>query len=435
MECFFMLLIIYFIYLCYALFISKFDIVSPSVIFFSSFFSMLSLAYYYKDKLGFNVEYRTFYVLTIAGLIFLLTESLIKRIKENNTRKIINCDCFDNENIVLIKEVILKLSIIFLLFSIIVSIIVIYVNTKNIVNVEWNMRMTEYRELLLSGRVQYYFFISQLYKINTAIAYIYTYIFTYNLVVDRNFWRKQGLIIAFVIGYIILASLYLGGRQPTVELILSTMVMYIILLGDNRFKVLKFVMKCVPILFLLGILFYFSADLIGRADPDRDILEYLATYFCGGLYSFNLHIDNPAYTEVWGQSSFSEIYKYLIKFKFLDASIEDMSYHSFEIYGNTVTIFGRWYEDFGSLGVYIMTAIVAASFSWLYYFKVKNTAKGNRLADILYAKLVMALILAGYDDRVRDLISVHSFFICLLICIIYYGYNKYNVFYRIGVVK
>ena len=82
MECFFMLLIIYFIYLCYALFISKFDIVSPSVIFFSSFFSMLSLAYYYKDKLGFNVEYRTFYVLTIAGLIFLLTESLIKRIKE-----------------------------------------------------------------------------------------------------------------------------------------------------------------------------------------------------------------------------------------------------------------------------------------------------------------------------------------------------------------
>ena len=209
MECFFMLLIIYFIYLCYALFISKFDIVSPSVIFFSSFFSMLSLAYYYKDKLGFNVEYRTFYVLTIAGLIFLLTESLIKRIKENNTRKIINCDCFDNENIVLIKEVILKLSIIFLLFSIIVSIIVIYVNTKNIVNVEWNMRMTEYRELLLSGRVQYHFFISQLYKINTAIAYIYTYIFTYNWVVARNFWRKQGLIIAFVIGYILYLLLYI----------------------------------------------------------------------------------------------------------------------------------------------------------------------------------------------------------------------------------
>ena len=175
--------------------------------------------------------------------------------------------------------------------------------------------------------------------------------------------------------------------------------------------------------------FYYSSQLIGRnfsSISKLTVLQYLSHYLGGGLYAFNLHIDSPCSTQHWGQSSLANIYSLLKSWGFVSDSVENFAYHSFERYGNTVTTFGRWYEDWGTAGVICMSALVAFVFAKIYYSKIKysTASKPHHLAKILYPKMAMALVWAGYDDRVTALLSFSTAIILLLMSIWYWLFSE-----------
>ena len=182
------------------------------------------------------------------------------------------------------------------------------------------------------------------------------------------------------------------------------------------FKVLLCCFLCVPF-------FYYVAGYIGR-DFERissyGAFFYVGLYLSSGINFFNVIImPNPAITEYFGQSSLSAIYYNFLIGKVLPDNVVDMTYHEFSTeYGNTVTIFGRWYEDWGTSGVFIMISLIACFYSYFYYSNVRNNSD-NKFYGILYAKIILALAWAGYDDRIAPLLSVNIFSILFLMYLMY----------------
>ena len=103
-----------------------------------------------------------------------------------------------------------------------------------------------------------------------------------------------------------------------------------------------------------------------------------------------------------------------------------MAYHNFDKFGNTLSLFGRWYEDFGILGVVIMSVIVTALFSLAYEY-LQRRSNGNiwtHVWTVIFITELIALVWAGYDDRIRSLLSFSQFIIISLIgLLIYVGYR------------
>ena len=154
-------------------------------------------------------------------------------------------------------------------------------------------------------------------------------------------------------------------------------------------------------------------------------MQRVTELLAGGIYALNIHIWEPARTTYFGQSSFADVYDKLINFGLLPESAR-MAYHEFDKFGNTLSLFGRWYEDFGILGVIIMSIIVTALFSLAYEY-LQRRSNGNIWTHVwtaIFLTEVVSLVWAGYDDRIRTLLAFSQFVIVGLIGLfIYVGYQ------------
>ncbi len=402
-------MIIYMIYMIIAFAISNGKLLSPSVIFSASFTFMISLAYIFKDILGFEVSKLTFTIFIIAGVLFLFTELSVQMFYSIKYR---NRNVIKKERTPLvINKQMQQMMIFILLISLILAVIALIINTNT---GALGVRMSQYKTLLLynANLVKYRFYIAQLYKINTAIAYLCAYIFIYNFAICKIKIKYQINYIIVIVLFCAFSMFAQAARQPVIEIILFLPIVYISLMmrHQDKKKIWLLIKKAIPILGIAVVVFYYTSTLVGRRKTQRGILEYLAVYVCGGLYSFNLHVNEPARNAYWGQSSFADIYNFLIKLGVVSSEV-NMQYHEFDLYGNTVTMFGRWYEDFGQIGVYIMTILVAFFFSTFFYKKVTpivNGIKEHHLGRLIYCKFAISLVWAGYDDRIRALLSVQT---------------------------
>lgn len=407
MEDFFgCLLLVYILYVLMSYVISSEKLLSPSMVFASSFTFMLMLAYGFKNILGFSVNELTFQVLALGGFIFIATECCVKLFLSSRKKcNEIALSCSSSIPIIISDRVICF----FMVYIFIAMILTIYVFCINTGGESFALRMMQYRINVLyhSDQIEGIFFVSQLYKINKCVAYFVAYIFIYN-------WGVCGIKLKTQFKYVIIMMLFCvssvfsnAARQPIIEIILFLPLVYFSLSRCDLRKKINF-KKIIVGVVLLGIAFYYSSSSVGRPETQRWLLEYIAVYFCGGLYSFNLHIFEPARNAYWGQATFSDIYNTLIKWGLVSEDA-DAHYHAFDLYGNTVTLFGRWYEDFGQIGVYIMSFLVSLFFSILFYKKIMvktDSLKAYHFDRFIYCKCIIALAWAGYDDRVRALLSM-----------------------------
>lgn len=417
MDCLLLLLIVYILYLLLSIIFSNGRLLSPSVVFSASFTFMLLLAYMFKEILGFRVNEATFQVLSFGGFIFVATEILMQWFLQRKGN--ILCKSSTGNEIIALSDNVVNFLIIFLGLSTIICIYVFFINTTG---ESIAVRMIQYKFALLydDSSVKYRVYMSQLYKVNMCIAYFSSYIFIYNLANNSISSIRKLKYISIIILFGIYSVFFNAARQPVIEILLFLPLVYLSLhlKRKDRKKVISLLKKTLPILILLGLIFYYTATMVGRRETERGVLEYIAVYFCGGLYSFNLHVYEPARNALWGQSSFSDIYGVLINLGIVSETA-DMRYHDFDLYGNTVTIFGRWYEDFGQLGVYVMTFLVSAFLSIFFYKKIvpeKNVFKVNHISKLIYSKFIISLLWAGYDDRIRPLFSVST--LCFVLGII-----------------
>ena len=422
------LLILMLLYLTYAaisFWLFNYNFLSPSFVFLSSLSAMLCIAYYAAVNMDmlFAINIRTFAIFAWAGFIFLATEFFVYAGHTVNY--------FQNNKHVIPKEPepliinpqIQRAAVIFLVFSLMLAVVVLYINTGG---GSWGDRMRAYRAMFMTNASQIRFFVitSQLYKINIVIADFFGYVLVYNFTACNVPLREMRNYIICVLLFAAYSVLYTAARQSAIELFLFMLMIYTVLNSrpGRKAKIIGLIMKSIPALLLIASIFTILGPLIGRYETTKSSLQNFVEYFCGGLYAFNLRIDLGASTKIWGQSSFSILYQIPKHFGFMQDFQNEQLFAEFHMYGNTVSIFGRWYLDFGATGVFIMTFLVSLLYSLSFYRKIvhsQNISSEHHLARIYYCQFMTALVWAGYDDRINALLTLQTLVFLILTAILY----------------
>lgn len=214
------------------------------------------------------------------------------------------------------------------------------------------------------------------------------------------------------------------------HILFSAVICYNFSGGTSEKKTLlgnKIMVKVGIFLILIGIpLFYFSGALQGKNYEDKSVFEPAENYFSVGIIHLDHTITSSTYkSEHFGQWSFSGFYSFLNK--------TGEKYKNYDIlpfygrYGNTVTIFGRWYQDFNVIGVIIMAFLTGFIFSKVYNKMLyANNIRDAFFYSVFFVFLINRIVMACYDDWIREFVSINCIFqIIVLICSIKYISNKF----------
>ena len=434
MDCYLLLLVshVIFVVLGYKKF--KLSIISPTMITLVSLTIVIALGYWYRHEMGTDLYFYTFIVIALGGGAILGTGYVVQKWAKLNWGDQTSIEYnFDSNRYPLVGIVKLpvryKYISMYMIFFILFSLFCVFINTTGDSDVS---RMTQYRNILLYPQQYYHtktliFINSQFYKIALILTYISAYVAIYNgVILDKPIFKGTGLII--IVGlFCIGSSIAMGARQPAIETFIFMILTYLFFMVKEQYfdKIKNFLFKLIPITIISPFLYILYGILVGRHDGNNVTLQRVTELLAGGIYALNIHIWEPARTTYFGQSSFADVYDKLINFGLLPESVR-MTYHEFDKFGNTLSLFGRWYEDFGILGVIIMSIIVTALFSLAYEY-LQRRSNGDIWTHVwtaIFLTELVSLVWAGYDDRIRALLAFSQFVIVGLIGLfIYVGYR------------
>lgn len=434
MDSYLLLLISYVVFV--ALGYKKFElpIISPTMITLVSLTIVIALGYWYRHEMGTDLYFYTFIVIALGGGAILGTGYVVQKWAKLNWGDQTSIEYnFDSNRYPLVGIVKLpvryKYISMYMIFFILFSLFCVFINTTGDSDVS---RMTQYRNILLYPQQYYHtktliFINSQFYKIALILTYISAYVAIYNgVILDKPIFKGTGLII--IVGlFCIGSSIAMGARQPAIEIFIFMILTYLFFMVKEGYvnQIKRFLFKLIPVTIVSPFLYILYGILVGRQDGNNITLERIAELLAGGIYALNAHIWEPARTIYFGQSSFADIYDKLINFGLLPERAR-MAYHEFDKFGNTLSLFGRWYEDFGILGVIIMSIIVTALFSLAYEYlqRRSNDNIWTHVWTAIFLTELVSLVWAGYDDRIRALLAFSQFVIVGLIGLfIYVGYR------------
>lgn len=434
MDSYLLLLISYVIFVVLGYKKFELPIISPTMITLVSLTTVIALGYWYRHEMGTDLYFYTFIVIALGGVAILGTGYGVQRWAKLNWGDPTSIEYnFDSNRYPLVGIVKLpvryKYISMYMIFFILFSLFCVFINTTGDSDVS---RMTQYRNILLYPQQYYHtktliFINSQFYKIALILTYISAYVAIYNgVILDKPIFKGTGLII--IVGlFCIGSSIAMGARQPAIEIFIFMILTYLFFMVKEGYvnQSKRFLFKLIPVTIVSPFLYILYGILVGRQDGNNITLERIAELLAGGIYALNAHIWEPARTIYFGQSSFADIYDKLINFGLLPERAR-MAYHEFDKFGNTLSLFGRWYEDFGILGVIIMSIIVTVLFSLAYEY-LQRRSNGNIWTHVwtaIFLTELVSLVWAGYDDRIRALLSFSQFVIVGLIGLfIYAGYQ------------
>lgn len=434
MDSYLLLLISYVIFVVLGYKKFELPIISPTMITLVSLTIVIALGYWYRHEMGTDLYFYTFIVIALGGGAILGTGYVVQKWAKLNWGDQTSIEYnFDSNRYPLVGIVKLpvryKYISMYMIFFILFSLFCVFINTTGDSDVS---RMTQYRNILLYPQQYYHtktliFINSQFYKIALILTYISAYVAIYNgVILDKPIFKGTGLII--IVGlFCIGSSIAMGARQPAIEIFIFMILTYLFFMVKEGYvnQIKRFLFKLIPVTIVSPFLYILYGILVGRQDGNNITLERIAELLAGGIYALNAHIWEPARTIYFGQSSFADVYDKLINFGLLPERAR-MAYHEFDKFGNTLSLFGRWYEDFGILGVIIMSIIVTALFSLAYEYlqRRSNDNIWTHVWTAIFLTELVSLVWAGYDNRIRALLAFSQFVIVGLIGLfIYVGYR------------
>ena len=434
MDSYLLLLISYVVFVVLGYKKFELPIISPTMITLVSLTIVIALGYWYRHEMGTDLYFYTFIVIALGGGAILGTGYVVQKWAKLNWGDQTSIEYnFDSNRYPLAGIVKLpvryKYISMYMIFFILFSLFCVFINTTGDSDVS---RMTQYRNILLYPQQYYHtktliFINSQFYKIALILTYISAYVAIYNgVILDKPIFKGTGLII--IVGlFCIGSSIAMGARQPAIEIFIFMILTYLFFMVKEGYvnQIKRFLFKLIPVTIVSPFLYILYGILVGRQDGNNITLERIAELLAGGIYALNAHIWEPARTIYFGQSSFADVYDKLINFGLLPERAR-MAYHEFDKFGNTLSLFGRWYEDFGILGVIIMSIIVTALFSLAYEYlqRRSNDNIWTHVWTAIFLTELVSLVWAGYDDRIRALLAFSQFVIVGLIGLfIYVGYR------------
>lgn len=266
--------------------------------------------------------------------------------------------------------------------------------------------------------------INQFLKVVSASGYIAAYIFINNYIAGNS---KKASQIRYVIIIIIsiIPTIMAGGRTGVLKIVSAVLIYYYIIWHQKNgwAKCLSwFYIRVGIISFLIGcIVFYYSLNLLGRT-INKPLIDYVSNYLGSSIYLLDIYVKAPIECNSFGEETLIGIKKLLNIVGLGDLS---KSYNlEFRTVGqgasNVYTFFRRPFHDFGIIGMYIFTAIVAMFFAWIYYRHIKCKQREKCVGWVLmYGYLYYWIICSSIDQYSQNYVSVGTLIIIGMIIIGY----------------
>ena len=141
-------------------------------------------------------------------------------------------------------------------------------------------------------------------------------------------------------------------------------------------------------------------------------LDYISLYIGGSIQHFNQYIMDPGPSnKIWGQECFPNVYSFLwdIGIKLYKGNVYlDFRQLNNETRGNVYTFFRRPLQDFGLLGMYLFTFLVAVFFAYCYYKKISNHRASYRCDQriLFYSYCFYEIVMASIEQMCFSYVSI-----------------------------
>lgn len=437
MNWFFILLLFEIFLFILAYIISGKDIMAPSVIFCVMFFisSIFCIPYIERWKIYYGIESFAIIVVGIFSFIFaeFLTRIFCKRItgnmkadynkpiQENN-----NWPVYDFNHIFFIAVIAFNAVILILYLLDILRV----TKSSGMSGSDITKSIALYRHISVGGTTSLNIdssvnrLLIHLIKLVKSSGFVAQFILISNVMVK---YKKNRSLYIIIIIQSVLPGLISGGRTEAIRLLSAILADYNILWhqrnGWYRNNSAKFI-KIGLCTLSLGIpIFYFLGTLIGRGG--QNIFETSAVYLGSGIALFNVFCNTRSSIKnlFFGEESLFGIYELLSNFGFnfpsRNVALEFQS--SGELVSNLYTFFRRPLNDFGIIGMCVFTGIIAAAFSWLYFYKIKDKKRNYKtdIFSLIYGFMFYWIISASSEQRSVNYFSADYIEIMVLIIIEY----------------
>lgn len=399
--------------------VNRKDFLSPGVMINLSFIGALFLFVLSMDRFGIkNLSAETIFLLISATAVFMLGNAL-GRTKKHNT---IAYSGLKDE--VTNTKLSLFFFVIFTIFALIVAVIQFRYIRSIMGNVYFASMMHDFRSESLMDELPQHPAVVIGGRIIYALQPILIFFLVYQTYVCRKKVGNKYCIIIFTILYATSIYIISGSRGRIFQIIFQYLFSYIIcyktqivLFGKKVLKQQSWKRLVLLSILIIIPIFYYVGVASGKKYDEISAFESVSNYFTYGLFRIDNFIKGEkVLSEHFGQWSFPGIYSLFNK---LGGNYGNYDFFPFyENLGNTSTIYGRWYVDFGYMGVYVLAFWNGFLYS-LFYNKMKyaTTGKNAFVASTVFVFMMGNILMASYDDWTRSLYTINGSLQLLLIFI------------------
>lgn len=260
--------------------------------------------------------------------------------------------------------------------------------------VPWTQLMYYFRIYIGFGTKedQIPFLVRQIYAACVPLGYVCTYIIIYNYLATKKI-NLYMLILGIISIILVMMN---ATRMEIFRIIIIGITVYEILLyrfkGKHILISFKMLMRALLGLTMFCVLFVFLKQIIGRID-DRNPFYYVTYYIGQSVQNLDVYLQKAHdVPDIFGKETFYGFNRTLF---FLTGDPKYNYLHTYEFItinslstGNAYTTFRAFWNDFGTVGVIILSAI----FSWivcsLYYYQYTE--------KFFYCNKGVSLIVLGY---------------------------------------
>lgn len=228
--------------------------------------------------------------------------------------------------------------------------------------------------------------LNQLLKIVKASGFISAYLYINDFFMGRKKFLKSISLILVIISSL-LPAIMIASRAEMLKFVSAILIEIYILWNQKKgwrkkvfWKFIKIGLLCL----FIGIPgFYYLANLLGRGSTQLGIIDYAAEYIGSSICMFDLYIKDPIASGSFGEETLVGVRKVLGALGIQSAS--SSSNLEFRHLGmgvsrsNVYTFFRRPLHDYGFIGMYIFTIVIAFLFAWIYYGKIKGEKRTRKV--------------------------------------------------------
>lgn len=436
----YLILLLFFeiVFFCFIFVTNKKDIMAPSVIMSLVFIFSTTLALSNSARWDFYFEFETFGIIALGITLFGITDVLISNTRKRGYTKV---QSTVPEPIIIEKWKLIAICLVDLVIVLLVLNEVRRIAATNtwFTNIFYAYRVITSHSEDLSPDQYMNGIVNQAMKIVIVSGFAMAAFWINNVLICKEKFSKN---ILYAIPPILLCvmTIFTGVRTNILRLaVFSLIVGYVLLQNKKEWKVKtswKFIRVLAIAFVVVVVVFGVLQSVLGRTAGSTAILTVISNYAGAPFLHFNQYIqDPPAANLVFGQETFAGVWNVLYKLGLTAASYsahEEYRYISDTDFGNVYTIFRRFVQDFGFIGMCFMMVLTSAIFSFFYNWKIKyrqlNYRQWKRI--LVYGYMFYIIAMSSIDNLIHDYINIGTGILFITLQLMFWFLFKLKVKFK-----